>query len=222
MQMLYEGHPAMESLSQGWEFIQTKPDVLPEPVFKGATDADGIGVSLYGSVLRDGGRFRMWYQAWPRDWDATDSVGVGYAESDDGITWARPKLSLIECAGSCENNLTDLPFHCPSVFMDPAASSHARYRATGYAVPRSQSRYPQTIERKGYFSAHSSDGLHWELDNSEPTWEGGDVITSVYDLCHKRILVALKRSHRFRGIPRRSVFLCVGDGASWSDPVRAV
>ncbi|OPX23164.1 MAG: hypothetical protein B1H02_05275, partial [Candidatus Latescibacteria bacterium 4484_107] len=223
MQMLYEGHPAIESQSQGWEFIQTKPEVLPEPVFKGATDTDGIGVSIYGSVLEDGGRFRMWYQAWPKNWDATDSVGVGYAESEDGITWARPKLGLIESAGSGDNNLTDLPFHCPSVFVDPAAPSHARYRATGYATPaKSQGRYSRIIRRKGYFSAHSSDGLHWEIDNSEPTWEGADVITSAYDLYHSRIVVALKRSHRFRGIPRRSVFLSVGDGTSWSDPVRAV
>jgi hypothetical protein len=67
MHMLYEGHPAIESQSQGWEFIQTKPEVLPEPVLKGAADVDGLGVSIYGSVLQDGGRFRMWYQA--KAWD---------------------------------------------------------------------------------------------------------------------------------------------------------
>ena len=223
MHILYEGHPAIEFMSQGWEFIQTNPEVLPEPVLKGATDADGLGVSIYGSVLQDGGRFQMWYQAWPRDWDHHDSIGVGYAESDDGITWTRPHLRLIESAGSRDNNLTDLPFHCPSVFVDPAAPSHARYRATGYAVPsKSQGRYPQTIQRSGYFSAHSADGLHWTLDGPEPTWEGGDVITSAYDPYHSRILVALKRSHRFRGVPRRSVFLSTGDGTTWSDPVRAM
>src|SRR6266513_966370 len=36
---------------------------------------------VYGSVLRDEGKFKMWYLSGP---------GVGYAASDDGIRWNKP------------------------------------------------------------------------------------------------------------------------------------
>ena len=42
---------------------------------------------LYGSVILEGGRYRMWYFARP---------GVGYAESADGIHWTRPELGLVK------------------------------------------------------------------------------------------------------------------------------
>ena len=40
------------------------------------------GPYVYGTVLRDGGKLRMWYQILSR------GNHVGYAESDDGIHWA--------------------------------------------------------------------------------------------------------------------------------------
>src|SRR5258706_6781340 len=40
---------------------------------------------LYGSVIREGTNFKMWYQS---------GTGVGYAESDDGVKWSKPRLDL--------------------------------------------------------------------------------------------------------------------------------
>jgi len=34
--------------------------------------------TIYGSVIRDGDKYRAWYKS---------GMGVGYAESDDGIRW---------------------------------------------------------------------------------------------------------------------------------------
>ena len=64
-------------------FVQGKPKLHDGSVLVGDTDTDGAGASIYGTVLRDGGHYRMWYQAWPRDWDGQDVALVGYAESDD-------------------------------------------------------------------------------------------------------------------------------------------
>ena len=208
MQIVCEGHPQIERISKGMEFVQVQPAVHPEPVVRPESDADGMGASIYGSVVRDGGLFRMWYQAWPRDWDGRDTIQVACVESDDGLTWRRPSYGLVECCATKANHLTDLPFHCPSVFIDPSAPPDARFRAFGYANPgRLKGRYPQALNRYGYFTAHSADGIKWQLDSPEPTWEGADVITSAWDSRRGCALVALKRSFRFRGLSRRAVWL---------------
>src|SRR6185436_10291433 len=51
---------------------------------------------LYGSVLRDGAKFKMWYKS---------GLGVAYAESDDGILWNKPRLELTRIAGERSNIL---------------------------------------------------------------------------------------------------------------------
>src|SRR4051794_18798173 len=40
---------------------------------------------VYGSVIRDGQKYMVWYKSGP---------GVSYAESDDGIRWIKPALDL--------------------------------------------------------------------------------------------------------------------------------
>jgi len=84
MQIVCEGHPQIDWVSQGFEFIQTRPTILPEPVLSGESDADGTGVSIYGSVIRDGGLFRMWYQAWPKDWDVDFKLHAPYGTIVEG------------------------------------------------------------------------------------------------------------------------------------------
>ena len=42
--------------------------------------------TIYGSVIRDGEKYRAWYKS---------GMGVGYAESDDGIKWTKPALDLV-------------------------------------------------------------------------------------------------------------------------------
>ena len=54
----------------------------------------GEAVFLYGSVLRDGDVYRMWYYG---------SFGVAYAESADGVVWHKPDLDLVEIDGTKTN-----------------------------------------------------------------------------------------------------------------------
>ena len=201
-------------------FVQGKPKLHAEPVLMGDTYADGAGTSIYGTVLRDGGRYRMWYQAWPKDWNGVDVALVGYAESGDGIEWKKPHLGIF-AYGPTPNNLTNLGFHCPSVFIDPDASPDHRYRATGYASKGTKGA-PEGLTNNGYYTAHSADGLRWELDSLEPTWRDGDVITSVYHPGQRRGLVALKRNPRYHGIPRRAFWNAELVGGKWSESWRAL
>ena len=72
-------------------------------------EPDQGGATFYGTVLREGDLFRMWYLAIsPRGHFSKDCFSPawhGYAESPDGIHWEKPKLGLVEFEGSKENNL---------------------------------------------------------------------------------------------------------------------
>src|SRR5687767_11831854 len=50
--------------------------------------------TIYGSVIRDGEKYRMWYKS---------GMGVGYAESADGIRWNKPALDLTIIDGQKTN-----------------------------------------------------------------------------------------------------------------------
>jgi len=69
---------------------------------------DAFGVQFYGSIIREVGKFRMWYVAF--DDDVKNKVAsarwrAAYAESDDGVHWVKPNLGLVTYRGSKENNL---------------------------------------------------------------------------------------------------------------------
>jgi hypothetical protein len=192
-------------------FFQGRPTVHPEPVLLPDTDTDGAGVAIYGSVIHTDGLFRMWYQAIPRNWDGIDVGQVCYAESQDGINWTKPALNMVPGAAE-PNNLVDLPFHGPSVCLDPEAPQDRRYRATGYGGYKVGD---LQIAAKGYYTAHSGDGLHWQLDRDSPQWPGLDLMTSMYHPNRRKMIVAMKQPHRVGGRGRRAIWISEGDSGQW-------
>jgi len=126
---------------------------------------DAMGVQFYGSVLREGGKFRMWYVAF--DDDTANRVAsarwrAAYAESTDGVTWTKPNLGLVEYRGSKENNLvlTDpvLGFVNLKVLADPDdPDSQRRYKISTHVYFRGQ-------RRLGTLAPFASaDGLRWKM-----------------------------------------------------------
>lgn len=63
---------------------------------KGSPDA--THALIYGSVLRIGGKFRMWYLGmFEQTWNHRTTGWwrpMCYAESDDGVRWTKPELGL--------------------------------------------------------------------------------------------------------------------------------
>jgi len=234
MPIVCEGLPqiACDGLSAsdvatGLRVVVQAPTGQESPVLVGEGADDGAGVSLYGSVIRDGGRYRMWYQAWPAEWltSATleDVATVACVESDDGLHWRRPKYGVLESAGTMQNALTDLPFHSPCVYIDPSAPASGRFRAFGYADPRRfHGRYRQTIDRLGYYTAYSADGVHWQIDSRQPVWNGSDVITAAYDPKLGGATVMLKRGRLVGGLKRRSFMSAEWIDGHASEPVSAL
>src|SRR5690606_20436999 len=120
----HESSPHLLRMGRAIKTISAQPQIS-EPLLQGDTASDARGALIYGSVIRDGGVFRMWYQARPENYSGRDVVSVGYAESDDGLNWRKPKLGLVNFNGNTANNLVNLPMHSATVFVDASApSSH--------------------------------------------------------------------------------------------------
>lgn len=150
------------------------------PVLRaGAQDsADGWGALLYGTVIKEGGKFRMWYIAWPQT-DASKPQPyyrpVAYAESSDGVTWVKPDLGLVEFRGTKHNNLvriepTDAPFartnDYVSVLRDDAEPDATRRYKMAYILYSNADGFSTTA------TAVSPDGLSWQLVNKRPFTKG--------------------------------------------------
>ena len=97
----------------------------------------------YFRVLRDGGKYRMWYMAYHWPFTPEEQADgkkprhpfyVAYAESDDGIAWRKPELGLYEFAGSKANNICCIDVidnFTPFIDTKPGCSPDARYKAVG-------------------------------------------------------------------------------------------
>ncbi len=126
---------------------------------------DAMGVQFYGSVIREGGRFRMWYVAFD---DTANKVAsarwrAAYAESEDGIHWIKPNLGLVEFRGNKNNNL---------ILIEPAPLGFVNVKVLADPEdPNAEHRYK--ISTHVYFRHHtrlgtlapfaSADGLRWKL-----------------------------------------------------------
>jgi hypothetical protein len=155
------------------------PVLAPGP----AGSADHAACSFYGSIIRVGDKFSMWYRAQSdrviSTGNLTPSARIAYAESDDGIHWTKPDLGLTEFNGNKHNNLVGMPAGIDPAKNEPLAcfvlhepddpDPTRRYKMAAYTVY-----YPSAAERQAtgmpadnnpstiltYFSA---DGLTWRL-----------------------------------------------------------
>ena len=120
-------------------------------------------LGFYSSVLRVDGRFQMWYFA-------QVYADVGYAESDDGFHWTKPRVG-----GNGENNIV-FQGHGFGCFLDPHETDpNHRYKAAyGPNIHRLRETVggPEAKARKAAHLAHSPDGIRWTPYN-----EGRPVIS---------------------------------------------
>ena len=126
------------------------------------------GVSVYGTVLHDGRRFRMWYES-----SGPDTTGnpyeIGYAESTDGVHWDKPELGVVEMKGSKKNNRVKLRGHSPGVIdLGPDASPDKHYlgiatgRPSNLGVPELLADN-RTKALSSYWAWYSPDGFDWTV-----------------------------------------------------------
>jgi hypothetical protein len=154
------------------------------PVLRATEPWENDVAIVYGSVLEEGGKYRTWYYA---------AGNVGYAESNDGIAWTKPRLGIVQVEGRDTNLVIDRdagegqPGHLPYFYeifgvhrdeRDP--DPQRRYKMGFLSIHRD---YRGTNEdpfhrgqRRGLGVAVSADGIHWQLvDNwaTEAICDGG-------------------------------------------------
>jgi hypothetical protein len=149
------------------------------------------GVNLFGTVLHDEGRFRMWYQVYNLDEqrDRRFRTAVAYAESEDGLNWSKPALGLIDYEGEPTNlvllshGTSDL--YSPAVVRDDADPDPSRRYKMLYWDSMSEAdlasvgpNFPLgedapgwvAIPGEGFFVAFSPDGLRWTNHSPQPAF----------------------------------------------------
>jgi hypothetical protein len=128
-------------------------------------------VCCYHVVFKDGPLYRMYYRgaATVGPWAGHKEVTC-YAESDDGITWRKPELGLVEFEGSTANNIVwaELGAHNFSPFLDnnPACPPDQRYKAVGSEGDGSG--------KGGLHAFVSADGLRWRKLQPGPVLTDGN------------------------------------------------
>lgn len=158
---------------EGIEFRQGEVSKDKNPVILPENPWEEIYTYLYGSTLKRGGIYRMWYQSY------VDGHGffVNYARSIDGINWEKPLLKKfcfekpevyptvaingkIEDFYSKRNGPTGYKtnivsrYHIPSVVYD-AEDRQSPYKLFGYTD-------------KGYCVSFSRDGINFKEHENNP------------------------------------------------------
>ncbi len=151
---------------------------------------------LYGTVMKHGDKFRMWYLGMvEKNIESGQAPGwwrpMCYAESDDGITWTKPELGLVEFNGNKKNNICLIESEVPalakvndflSILHEPEDPDPSRrYKAVYIAHPEfkdvkgGRSGVGPDERRWGAFiAATSADGLSWKVVGDRPMNAGNE------------------------------------------------
>ena len=130
-------------------------------------EPDHWGVQFYGSVIRVGDKFRLWYAALDgaRGEQAEQNPAfwrLAYAESTDGVNWVKPKLGLVEYNGSRDNNLCLVepvmgPINVKVLYEPNDPDPSRRYKMVGHIY------WLKGKTRHGTLVPFASpDGLRWK------------------------------------------------------------
>ena len=122
----------------------------------------------YATVLRDGGRHRVYYRGLPKAGGDNGPLEVTcVATSVDGLRWTKPEVGRFEVGGTKRNNVVLAnaapASHNFSPFIDarPGVPVDARYKALGGS------------ERSGLLAFASADGLTWRRLHDKPVITAG-------------------------------------------------
>ncbi|MBM4046558.1 MAG: hypothetical protein FJ279_15715, partial [Planctomycetes bacterium] len=175
------------------------------------------GPDIYGTVMWDEGRLRMWYRCY------TPAAFQCYAESKDGIHWTKPNLGLREYKGSTDTNIylsvaPDSEGHVPNRSSGQCNFAHIVKRPWEKDPEKRYALFCYALDYRKHRAAFSADGLNWKFV-AETAEKGiiaaGDASNYFYDPYQNRYVATRKMWSR-RG---RSVGVAwAKDELNWTVP----
>jgi hypothetical protein len=138
-----------------------RPRVAAKPVM----ESDEYGnLRAYSTLIFEDGRYRLWYET--DIFKGDDGAAISYMESNDGLTWRKPALGMIEINGSTENNVVygfgvaekggETGAHGASVFVDHSSPSSERYKMVHLGPSEKGANLSNWL-----YGAVSPDGIDW-------------------------------------------------------------
>jgi hypothetical protein len=151
---------------------------------------------LYGTVIKMGDKFRMWYLGMIDPQVAPSQAHqrwrpMCYAESSDGVHWTKPELGLVEFNGDTRNNICLIegePFSLTrvndflSVLYEPDDPDPAKRFKVAYIAHMPYDEIKGGMSNIGTKERHvcsticatSADGLKWKVVGDRPANAGGE------------------------------------------------
>jgi hypothetical protein len=142
----------------------------PEPVLSARTGTqDWCRIVCYSPhVIHHDGRFRMWYLG-TSEASRSNNIEMGYAESDDGISWKPHAANPILTSD-------DVPWgriiQTPFVMFDPAARLYRMWFVSGAGVTKDSSGKNIVVNDQQLGYATSPDGIRWTV-RDKPLYRSG-------------------------------------------------
>lgn len=129
--------------------------------------------------------FKLWYEGGTaKDTDTS----IGYAWSEDGIYWHKPRLGLYEYKGSKANNILFQPPTGRRVFDEHLVNQVAHFCLTkDPKEPDANKRYKgwtrifNEPDQDHFFPMYSPDGIHWTLGSKPVVYPTVDPTNLILD-----------------------------------------
>ena len=163
------------------------------PVLRPSEPWEENRVYAFGSVLPQGGGFRLWYQTCMGSIRGPDGSAVCVADSNDLVQWTRPRLGVERFGETGGTNIVlkcsgPLPLYSPTVLLDETDPDPLRrYKMLFWDAAEAGS-------PRGACAAFSPDGVHWNRHPHLLFGEKNDVLVAASApgggfLCYQTILL---------------------------------
>jgi hypothetical protein len=180
--------------------------------------------TIYGNVIKEDGKFRMWYTGMPDAQSHEENADVMlslYAESDDGFNWHKPDLKLTGQNRYPGNNLIQFPGAILGV-VNALPGTDAKYLGVAMINCTMFEPIPDVCDDgrfdyiPGTWIMASDDGLNWRPWSNGPVVNHGDVAVLFADHVENRYYLYNKFAH-YHGLYMRRAFmgLTSEDGRNW-------
>ncbi len=233
-QLLMDWH-VVDDINGAVRKVHQPEKCADNPVIAPEHKYEGTGLASFGTVMRDSqtGKFRAWVPAFEhferRKAKGRSCATGNYYESDDGLSWDRPNVGLIERHGNKDNNIVVMSYTDNlSVFELPERMRDRGRFAMSYCdcLVGDDAKFIENPERSHgmrMFLAFSEDGMRFEQAPENPIWVGRtDCNNCIVYNAQRDVFMYYRRATINAGEIRRIAYSESKDLITWTQPINII